>query len=91
MWNEKPTEDYLEVTPTKIKLLTGQKAGGGESAVDSVMIHTCLLWSEAVLIFSEYLASTPEVCVRTAQSVNINRESAEECDVDRQLPHILYS
>jgi len=35
---------------------SGQKAGGGESAVDSVMIHTCLLWSEAALIFSEHLA-----------------------------------
>ena len=57
MWNARATAVYFGSNSPLINLLTlEKKPGGGESTVDSVTIHTCLLWSEAALIFSDYLA-----------------------------------
>jgi hypothetical protein len=57
MWNERDTGDYFGSNSHTNKLSdTGQKPGGGESTADSVVIHTCLVWFQAAIIFSDYLA-----------------------------------
>jgi hypothetical protein len=95
MWNERAIANYFGSNSHTNKPLTLDiKPGGGESAVDSVMIHTCILWSEAARCFLGLLslvtyASMAEFCVRAALSVNINRKFAEECDGESQLPHVL--
>jgi len=57
MWKERATANYFgSNSHTNKPSDPGQKPGGGESTVYSVTIHTCLLWFEAALIFSDYLA-----------------------------------